>query len=89
MAFHQGANAPVVARALGNALKEKGGNLEGSPRRFVVYGEQSTNPRAAALYREAACLAITALSFGSTTPRFLTTLKMPLLAWAIYIFNRA
>ena len=44
---------------------------------------------AAAVYREAACLALTTLSFGSMTPKFLTTLKIPLLAWAIYIFSRA
>ena len=44
---------------------------------------------AAAPYRAAAWLAGTTFSFGSMTPRFLTTLKMPLLAWAIYIFSRA
>jgi hypothetical protein len=44
---------------------------------------------ATAVYHEAACLALTTLSFGSMTPRFLTTLKMPLLAWAMYMFIRA
>jgi len=44
---------------------------------------------ATAIYREAAVLALTTLSFGSMTPRFLTTLKIPLLAWAMYMFRRA
>jgi hypothetical protein len=40
-------------------------------------------------YFTVAWLVGTNLSFGSITPRFLTTLKMPLLAWAMYMFNRA
>jgi len=40
-------------------------------------------------YFTAAWLPGTTPSFGSITPRFLTTLKMPLLAWAMYMFNRA
>jgi hypothetical protein len=56
---------------------------------FRVGNQLTDVPLAAAVYREAACLALTTLSFGSMTPRFLTTLKMPLLAWAMYTFIRA
>jgi hypothetical protein len=72
-------------------VKTKGGTSKAPPvHLWFRVGNQLTDVLlAAAVYREAACLALTTLSFGSMTPRFLTTLKMPLLAWAMYMFIRA